>query len=361
MKKALFRKELLTASIAFAICFSLFFVLLTNKTNGAAFAENTEEAVYGVLNYSDGAQYEGDILYGRIKNGAGTFTWISGETYSGTWLNDSQDGDGEMTWPDLGTYTGSFENGKRNGQGVFTWIYDGEPEEGAPVSYEGDWVNDQIGPSGKLVLFGIGTYEGEFEKNVRSGSGAFTWVNGDIYRGNWKNDSITGEGTLTLSDGTELVGTFNNGILNKGTITYFVSGGLASRPVQSGRIQSSVTLTYSNGTVVSGKLKEQEFTGNVTIDYPSGDKYVGTLKAGVKSGKGIYTWKSGAHYNGEWENDKMSGKGTYYYGQSEKNLYLSGTFKDGKPFGTLTYVSDNNLKYTTSWTNGVCSSIKYKK
>ena len=360
MKKRALLFKLIASLLVFSICFGGFLALLFGR-NTIALAESPEQAASGTLNYSDGSIYEGEILYGRIRNGTGTFTWPSGETYTGNWENDSFTGKGEMTWPNLGTYSGEFSNGKRDGTGTFTWAYSGDPEEGKPVSYEGSWTADQIGPSGKLTLAGIGTYEGEFTKNTRNGIGEFTWLNGDKYSGSWSNDVISGEGTLTLADGTVFEGNFMKGELKNGTVTYAVSGGKAVRDIQNGKVKDTATIIYDDGTSVTGKLKDKEFTGNVTIKYPSGDVYVGSMRAGVKNGKGTYTWASGAHYIGNWENDKMSGTGKYFYGKDESMLYLSGTFKDGLPSGKLIYISDNKLKYETTWSNGSCTNIVYKK
>ena len=315
----------------------------------------------GKLNYSDGSFYEGEVLYGRIRTGSGSFTWSTGETYEGSWENDMQTGEGKMVWPGLGVYEGQFVNGKREGKGTFTWTYDGEPEAGQPLSYQGEWTNDQIGPTGTITFAELGIYEGEFSKNARNGNGSFTWDNGDQYYGTWQNDQINGTGVFTAADGTLLEGTFAKNVLSKGTATYAVDGGKATRDIQGGKTQASVTIVYDNGTIVSGKLKGDEFTGNVSISYPSGDTYVGTISAGVKSGKGTYTWSNGAHYTGDWVADKMSGSGKYFYGSDESNTYLTGTFSNGLPSGTLTYISEKKLKYETIWSNGECTSIKYKR
>lgn len=346
-----------------AICYMGCLLLVSSSPyfSTPAIAENVAETTNGILNYSDGAVYEGDFLTGNIREGTGTYTWSTGETYSGSWSNDKFSGEGKLTWPNLGTYEGFFENGKRQGEGTFTWMYDGEPEIGQPISFRGQWDNDKIGETGTLILAGIGTYEGEFARQTRNGQGTFTWENGDVYSGKWMNDAISGVGTLTLADGAVLNGQFSNGSLSKGTVTYSVNGGTAVRDVAEGRVQAKVTITYTDGTVVSGKLTKNEFTGNITVNYPSGDTYVGTLLYGEKDGKGTYTWKSGAHYIGEWSNDKMSGTGKYYYTKNENHTYLSGTFVDGIPSGKLTYVSEKKLKYETTWTNGTCTSIKYKK
>ena len=348
--------------IAFTLVFFCFWAILSSRGSyPSALSESAQQVIVDSVRYSDGAYYDGEILDGIKKHGYGRFTWHTGESYTGTWENDIMNGSGKMKWPGLGEYEGDFVKGKREGHGTFTWTYEGTPEDGAPLLFEGDWAADKIGKSGTLILNGIGTYEGEFSRQVRNGTGTFTWLNGDIYSGKWANDAITGAGVLTLADGTVLDGTFSKGTLTKGTITYAVIGGTAVRPVQGGKAQDSVSITYQDGTVVTGKLKSYEFAGNVNITYSTGDTYVGTLKSGLKDGKGTYTWKSGAHYVGEWKADKISGTGKYYYGKDESKLYLSGTFAEGVPSGTLDYVAENKLKYQTTWSNGSCTNIEYKK
>lgn len=346
-------------ALVFVLCFMCCITLLTNRP--FAYAEGIAITETGRLNYSDNSYYEGSITDGQVRSGTGTFTWNTGESYEGTWVDDIQDGYGKMIWPDLGVYEGEFQNGKRQGHGTFTWIYTDDPALGKPISYEGEWEKDHIGASGKLVFAGLGIYEGEFADKVRSGKGFFTWDNGDQYYGLWARDKINGEGILTLMDGTVLEGQFSNNVLSKGTVTYAVDGGTATRNVQSGKAQAAVTIVYENGTTVVGTLKGKEFAGNVTITYASGDTYVGTLSKGLKSGKGTYTWKNGSHYVGTWANDKMDGSGKYYYGKEENVRSLSGNFKEGVPYGTLIYVSEKKLQYNTVWTNGKCTSITYKK
>ena len=356
-----YRKWLISGAV-FISCFVLSFTLLSLnafKTDiaKAASVESTTNSIH----YGDGSVYEGESIEGSIRNGTGKYTWATGETYDGIWVSGNMTGTGEMTWPGLGTYKGDFVNNKRQGKGVFIWTYEGEPDPGDPVSYDGEWDNDKIGSNGTLVIAGFGIYSGAFLKQKRAGFGKFTWNNGDVYEGNWTADNITGDGILTISDGTLLEGKFQNGKLTSGTMTYQVEDGTAVRKVMGGKAQTDVKVKYSDGTILEGKTKGKTFTGNVTITYSGGDKYVGTIKAGLKDGKGTYTWRNGAHYVGEWSGDYMHGTGKYYYNKSEKDTYLTGNFANGKPSGTLIYVAENKLKYQTVWKNGQCTSITYKR
>ena len=360
IKKMLSRIMILLT--AFVISFIGFYGLISVHTDSAkALTLDVSKSSTEELHYSDGATYQGETMPGGIRHGTGTFVWNTGEVYSGEWDNDVITGKGKLEWPGLGIYEGEFVNGKRQGKGTFTWVYDNEASQGQPISYTGDWENDQISGKGTMVFYQTGTYKGEFVRQNRNGEGIFTWLNGDIYNGKWSNDRISGAGELKLADGTLLVGTFYNGTLNNGTVTYAVYGGTAQRAVQGGNVQANVTVTYTDGTVLTGRLNKDEFYGNVTIQYKNGDKYVGELKNGKKSGNGSYTWKNGAHYNGAWANDKMSGNGKYCYTKDDNKSYLQGTFKNGYPDGTVIYVNESRIRYTTTWSNGACKKITYTR
>ena len=54
----------------------------------------------------------------------------------------------------------------------------------------------------------------------------------------------------------------------------------------------------------------------------------------------------------------MNGNGTYFY-DADQTEYLSGTFRDNKPYGKATYFCENH-KYTTIWSDGVCTKISYE-
>lgn len=354
MKKMTLRKHV--GSVLTALMLVLLY------TYGIALADDVNtDSVTETIQYSDNSVYVGETPDGKTREGQGTLTWGSGEIYTGSWVNGLMTGDGQMTWPGLGKYEGAFKDGKRNGYGTFTWQYDREMLVGDPVSFDGEWKNDKIGESGKLVLWGVGCYEGSFEDQKKCGEGTFTWENGDTYVGTWQNDSMK-EGTLTLSDGTTTTGRFKRQVLNHGTLAYAVPNGTAVRDVSEGKISANVVVTYTDGTIISGKTDQDNvFTGNVKVTYKNGDTYTGTLDDGLKSGKGTYTWENGAHYVGEWKDDKMHGKGKYYYTSSEKKSYISGKFSNGTPKGDVKYVDDNGTAYTATWLNGECIRIKYGK
>jgi len=95
-------------------------------------------------------------------------------------------------------YSGQWENNLKSGIGKFTWEN--------MNSYEGEFKNDQIEGFGVLTHLGIGKYYGNFLLGMRNGKGTFVWDNGDKYIGDWTNDKMNGTGSYTFADGTVMSG-----------------------------------------------------------------------------------------------------------------------------------------------------------
>ena len=47
----------------------------------------------------------------------------------------------------------------------------------------------------------------------RSGSGIYTWANGERYEGEFKDNIMSGYGTYTWPEGRTYSGTFENGVI----------------------------------------------------------------------------------------------------------------------------------------------------
>ena len=73
---------------------------------------------YGVVQYADGAKYEGFFKDG-MRNGPGRYEKADGSYYIGGWENDKKEYYGYFHWADLDDYFGFFHNDKINGNGVF--------------------------------------------------------------------------------------------------------------------------------------------------------------------------------------------------------------------------------------------------
>lgn len=109
-------------------------------------------------------QYTGEVKNGK-PNGNGKFTTTNSE--------------GE-TW----YYEGSWKNGQMDGEGITCWPDSNTKEEGTYIDCE--FVK------GKYYIDGVLFYEGEFEKNQRSGVGTIYNTKGEVvYSGGMKNDVPT--------------------------------------------------------------------------------------------------------------------------------------------------------------------------
>ena len=181
-------------------------------------------------------------------------------------------------------------------------------------SYTGSFVDGQPGGDEQAVMVipDIGTYTGFFLNGERNGKGEFIWLDGTTYTGEWQSDQMNGEGELSLTDGTVYRGTFVNNVLS----------------------------------------------GKAEISYSNDDVYTGEVKNFRKSGKGTYTWADGASYVGEWEGDQMHNTGIYYFSIDKGKNYLSGSFKDNHPDGTVIYIDKNGNEFTTKWDKGKCVSVE---
>ncbi len=131
-------------------------------------------------------------------------------------------------------------------------------------------------------------------------------------------------GTYTDGDGGKYVGEWKDSVLN-----------------------GQGTFTYSNGTKYVGEFKDGKMNGQGTYTFANGGKYVGEFKDGKMNGQGTYTFADGSKYVGEREGGKMNGQGTYYYlaeDQYKGDTHMS-QWRDGNPFGRVTYIFANGDKY----------------
>ena len=152
-------------------------------------------------------------------------------------------------------------------------------------------------------------------------------------------------------------GTYKNHQKYNGVVTYTSNGATVERKINNGKLSNELFFTTKNVSV-SGYVSKDNTLSEATIKYSNGDTYVGHLVNGKKRGQGKYYWTNGAWYSGSWYNDTMSGKGIYYFTNDSKSNYLEGTFYDGKPLGTVIYVSESRVSYKTTWNNGKCIKIE---
>lgn len=150
------------------------------------------------------------------------------------------------------------------------------------------------------------TYSGDFDENAKyTGTGTYTFKNGDVYVGFLKDGYRNGNGSIT----------------------------------------------FQNGTRYTGNWRNDKFDGLGEMVFSNGQKYTGSFKAGMFYGKGTYLFPSGEKFVGSFENDKRNGFGIIYFADGRK---YEGNFVDGyqEGFGTM-YDSKGVKVYSGQWEKGV--------
>ena len=260
-----------------------------------------------------------------------------------------------------GTYDGALLGDLFSGEGSFRFL-SGE-------SYVGTWEDSYMSGNGTVSFPRVGEYSGEMQSSMREGYGVFTWNTGESYAGNWENDEMSGTGTYIFSDGSSLTGVFQHNKPISGIIEYVIEvdddtpdTAISSFEYTFSDEVKTIKFTTKAGLVYEGDLSGLYGSGKATITYTSGNTYSGQVLEGLRDGSGKYTWKddSGktiAYYDGNWSSDHMNGSGEYHYTSSEYP-YLSGSFENDVPSGTLVYYKSAGNTFETVWSYGTCVSVK---
>ena len=106
------------------------------------------------------------------------FTFSNGDQYDGEWLAGRMHGFGHYTYSKSGnTYVGNYVDHLKEGYGVFTYA--------AGTQYKGYYRKGQRCGQGSMTYANGDRYAGEYAGNVFAGSGVFTYASGDHYDGEW--------------------------------------------------------------------------------------------------------------------------------------------------------------------------------
>ena len=175
-------------------------ITLTNNEEGKG-----KKSGKGVLEWSDGSRYEGDVKNG-MRNGQGRYIFANGDVYSGGWKDDKMHGKGIYRSKNGDMYEGDYMNGERTGQGIFTYA--------DTMKYVGQFKKGLKDGFGTLTWADGSLYEGYWVEDNAHGRGKLTLAIGYVYDGEWADGQMNGEGVILLSDGTKFKGHFKNGMKN---------------------------------------------------------------------------------------------------------------------------------------------------
>ena len=324
---------------------------------------------FGVISHPDAGQYEGEFSESQ-KTGIGTFTWVNGDQYVGSWENDTLTGNGVYIFADGSVLDGTFEANQfisgtysfDNETGNYVVTYRDGSMILAKINfadgsiYSGSCSDGLISGYGEIKYPNGDTYKGDYKAGKRNGEGIYNWSIGDSYSGEWKNDEMYGTGTYKFNTGEVLDGLFKDNCFISGSYKTSTEAGSYTFVLENSK-PIALEMKLENGFIYDGEFSNNNLNGRGTLTYPSGDEYIGEFVNGVRSGDGIYTWKNGACYTGSWSNDLMNGRGTYYYSDDSEGYKLVGTFVDNKPDGECTYYLTSSRSYGTTWRNGKCVKV----
>ena len=295
----------------------------------------------GKLTYSNGDYYEGEFA-DNLPHGKGVLSRPScgflytGEfdhyafhgkgvleshkgVYEGELAHDQKQGEGVMKYTNGDTYKGHWHGDKRQGPGVFTSV-DGN------TFYEGDWRDDKMHGTGRLVQKGLFTYTGGFKENKFDNNGILICDDGTRYEGRWSDGKKEGMGSQTYANGDTYDGKWHN-----------------DRRFGKGRQKQPEGWEYD------GEWVNDRFEGKGTLSYPDGAVYSGAWVANRRQGTGVYQLKD-MKYSGEWKNDRRHGKGTLEIGE----MTYEGMWEDDQFHGEgMLRSRAGKCEYTGQFNSGV--------
>ncbi|HOJ48776.1 MAG TPA: hypothetical protein PLD48_07925 [Bacillota bacterium] len=220
---------------------------------------------------------------GKVVNGqpvSGLLSYANGEKakldyYNATIVFDNGD-----------KYVGQIKGLYRDGRGVMTYATTGD------------------------------RYEGEFSQDEITGTGTYTYANGDVYTGSLLNNKMHGYGILVFASGDKYEGNFSNG-LRSGSGVY----------------------TWKSGAKYDGSFVDDVKNGFGKMYYANGDYYEGQFVNDKRQGSGYYRWADGESYRGSFYNNlidtrKVDGEGNFVkkdgkYVHGDMGVY---TFANGRTY-----------------------------
>jgi len=147
----------------------------------------------------------------------------------------TEDGKAKVCYGNKDVYNGEYVNGLRHGNGMYEYneLYntinniednpeeetkeENEEDNNKKITYNGIWEKGLKTGTGELKYPDGSIYKGEFLNNKRHGEGTYYYSNGDIFCGHWENNKKIGQGSYKYEkDGVELVGEWD---INTGNIS----------------------------------------------------------------------------------------------------------------------------------------------
>lgn len=226
---------------------------------------------------------------GNCNSGFGEYTWVSGEKYTGFWLNDKRNGWGYNYFDTGNEYEGTWRNNLKHGVGMHSFV-NGEK------------------------------YIGPFRNDFRDGFGTFYFTDGKKFTGQFKRDTIEGEGSMYYSDGSIRNGIWKQHKLIAATDGYFgcVTGNC---------FEGNGLYVSSAGWQYSGEWFQSNFHGFGRYTDEYGNFFEGMFKNNQKNGFGFELKSNGDSYLGSWKDNMYDGYGVLiHHTDTLKGLFRKNNF-----------------------------------
>ncbi len=235
---------------------------------------------------------------GKVEQGhpvSGMLSYSNGEKAKLDYYNST------ITFDNGDKYVGKINGLYRDGKGVMTYATTGDK------------------------------YEGEFSDDEITGTGTYTYANGDVYTGALLNNKMHGYGVIVFSSGDKYEGGFNNG-LRSGTGVY----------------------TWKSGAKYEGSFVDDVKNGFGKMYYANGDYYEGQFVNDKRQGSGYYRWADGESYRGSFYNNLID---TRLVDSEGKFVTKDGVYVHGEQ-GVYTFA--NNRTYTGYFEAGEVKGVDLK-
>lgn len=328
-------------------------LLKANKNSYFGSFKNGKVDGYAVRFCDKTLIYKGDFK-DNLYSGKGEYYDGGILFYKGDFLKGNREGDG-TEYQNGFAISGKYKNDKKNGKFIISGkgitreveFKDDVPNlDSCKITYSNglQWIgalDKRYNPKneGKVIYSNNDVYEGDIEKNTRSGFGSFS-SDCVSYVGEWVNDKCSGFGEATFGENCFYSGNWKEnvfdgfGVLTFGEYRY-------SGEWKDGQKSGYGTLSIGNSRF-DGQFEEDRINGQGVMSYQNGDVYSGNWVNSRQEGYGEYFWADGSAYFGDWADDLQNGEGSLFLASGEN---YEGEFFDGKYCGNGVLNYKNGDRY----------------